>query len=170
METCPYTLRQLQKFLRIHLRSTRQQPLLQAGKFYHGRALSTGIDFARGWTDRFEPQVKECYYNAATFAVDHEAEGVRYAEGYWFDPEASTYIYHAWNVLLDGRVVDFTQEAADRQLEREPNLDCLYFGIEIPTNFIRTQIAKTGCARNYAWLYLAEATPVSPGPQRTGPI
>lgn len=168
MET--YTVPQLEKFLRIHLRSIQQKPFLEAGQFYHGRALSSTIDFCRAWVEDFRPQTKECYYNAASFALDHQDQGVRYAEGYWFDPEASTYLYHAWNVLLDGRVIDFTQEAADGQLEREPTLDCLYFGIEIPTDFVRAQIAKTGCARNYAWLYLSESTPVTPAPHRSGPI
>ena len=108
METPAFTLQQLEKYLRIHLRSTRQQPLLQAGKFYHGRVLSSAVPVAENWVQLGQVELKECYYNAARFAMAHQDEGVRYAEGYWFDPEASTYIYHAWNVLADGRVIDLT--------------------------------------------------------------
>lgn len=50
--------------------------------------------------------------------------------------------------MLDGKVIDFTAEAADRACKREgiprPPLDDMdYFGVHIPTAFIIESIAKT---------------------------
>lgn len=156
MSALGYTLPELEKFLHVQMRNIGQAALLQAGKFFHGRSLSHTVSYCRAWKKWFMPTTKECYYNAAYFALEHQVLGVKYAEGYWLDPEASTFLYHAWNVLADGRVIDFTQEAADHHLEREPNLECLYFGITIPTDYLRKQIIHTGAARNYAGQYLAE--------------
>lgn len=113
--------------------------LLANGRWFQGRASSTRYDSARQWSKKHRPRAKECYYNAQSFCLDHE-EG-RYFEGYAVFPSLYPPAEHAWVVMPDGQVVDFTLEAAERIGKREA-LSCdthatLYVGLEVPTAFIR---------------------------------
>ena len=125
--------------------------LIRHGRMYRGRVLSGSIAACKKWAKSTKPKIKDCYCNAASFALDHEQ--AIYFEGYYLD--ALMPILHAWN-LVDGKIVDFTMEAADKTRKGKANLTSLYFGVEIPTAFVSKQIARTEEYAPIADLYLRQ--------------
>ncbi len=113
--------------------------ILADGCWFHGRASSNGYESTKRWKKKSRPTAQECYYNAQSFCLDHG--DARYFEGYAVFDDLGLPAEHAWVAMPDGKVVDFTFEAAERIAKRQ-GLPCntrnaLYAGVEVPTVFIR---------------------------------
>lgn len=88
---------------------------------------------------------KQCVYNSQMFAVS--GSKTKYFEGYacrTLGILANMSFEHAWNVI-NGKVVDLTWPDGDE-----------YFGLEIPVDFIRKNIIKTGWAEMVLQKYVYE--------------
>ena len=97
---------------------------------------------AQTWKKIRRPKNQECFLNAQSYCIDDLS--ARYFEGYALLAGVSTPSEHAWVVTPDGAVVDFTLEAAEKNLKRV-KFDCdtrstLYFGLEIPTRLVMQRI------------------------------
>lgn len=88
--------------------------------------------------------MKQCYYNSQLFCCEHDS--ARYFEGYAYDRVMPPFP-HAWNVMPDGFVLDFTIEALERSEKRRVGKSCpkevLYFGVEVPQHAVR-EAMKSG--------------------------
>jgi len=125
--------------------------LLRHGKMYQGRVLSDSFAELKRWKKTANPQLQDCFCNAASFAIDHDQ--ARYFEGYWLGAMLPT--LHAWN-LVDGQIIDFTVELVEKKLKRKPDLNCRYFGVEVPTLFVAEQISRTEEFAQVADLHLRQ--------------
>ncbi len=119
--------------------------LLKRGKWFEGRADSHDHATTDGWRKAVRPKPKECYYNAQLFCMEHR-EG-RYFEGYALAGDRFV-VPHAWVVIPDGQLIDFTWEAMDRKLRRDgvpsDTAQALYLGAEVPTPAFCEVICRTG--------------------------
>jgi hypothetical protein len=109
------------------------------GTYFVGRAHSNEYQSARQWRKDNRPKIKQCYLNSQLFCA--ECEDGRYFEGFACDPWPL--FKHAWAVMPDGKVVDFTFEARDRVLQREDKnykpAPVEYVGIHVPVEYFRRQ-------------------------------
>ena len=102
------------------------------GKWFEGRANVHDYPSAVKWRREHRPRGGNCFQNARQFCIAHPK--ARYFEGFYlvFDSPDD----HAWVVMEDGRVLDFTHEAVIRKLVREKKevhiRPPLYFGVEVP--------------------------------------
>jgi len=87
------------------------------------------------WKKRKKPQPKDCFYNAQTLCFDAD---LPYYEGFYFNPVMP--MQHAFNVL-DGKVIDVTREAIDRQVGPTEGF---WFGAPVTRKAIRMRQMKTG--------------------------
>jgi len=117
--------------------------LLETGRWFQGRIESEAYDSAKQWKAKQQPKEQECYFNAQSFCLDY-AEA-RYFEGYALFVGLQVPAEHAWIVMPDGNVVDFTLEAAELIASSEglpcDTRDALYVGVEIPNAFILETMA-----------------------------
>lgn len=118
--------------------------LAKVGEHFVGRTPVKSHPDTERHRKAHRPKPQMCFMNAQRFVLDHP--DAKYYEGYW---AAFVFpIHHGW-VVLDGKVYDFTAEAADRSLKRQGikshadpvNED--YFGMHIPTEFIRESILES---------------------------
>ena len=147
------------KEMRHYLRQWRgHSPLadfvLRKGQWFMGRAESDDYEIALEWRRKQKPQPQECYFNSQQFCSD--CHGFHYFEGYYFI--GGTPIEHAWVVMDDGKVVDFTIEALERKAKQDRSIFIdpmtpLYCGVAIPRYFIVQQTAGNGGRRPLAELY-----------------
>ncbi len=76
-----------------------------------------------------------------------EDKGARYFEGFVLVLKGMTPSEHAWVVMQDGRVVDFTLEALEVTLAgQRKSVDLrgfLYVGLEVPKTMILDRLAET---------------------------
>jgi hypothetical protein len=112
--------------------------LCTAGVWFRGRTSSNDFDCTKRWRTRRRPKARDCFYNAQTFCMERD-EG-RYFEGYVLALPTLDPVQHAWVVMPDGKVIDFTLEAMER-IARQKKIPCdtrraLYLGLEIPTDYI----------------------------------
>lgn len=124
--------------------------LLKQGVWFEGRADSHDYEATNAWRKARRPKIKECYYNAQMYCMYHD--DARYFEGL-VESSVGGYIPHAWVVLPDGQVIDFTWEALDRNLRRDgipsDTSKAVYFGVEVPTPEFCKVIAATGVSGPY---------------------
>ena len=122
--------------------------ILDKGREFQGRAQSRDYPSTASFRKLFRPKPKECYYNAQMFVLEHR-EG-RYFEGY----SAGSFIpfQHAWIVMPDGRVVDFTLDALKRRYKYDPD-EVEYIGVEVPTDILRKLILKYNSSEPYAQMH-----------------
>ena len=92
----------------------------------------------------YEPQLKECYMNALMM----RSEGLSYWEGWMVSEQIPIPISHAWN-LFDNQVIDFTSTLWGRDDETR-----IYFGVEIPKDFVMQQMLETGISGPYLYPYI----------------
>ena len=130
--------------------------LLKKGTWFQGQASSAEYAVAKKWKKKEKPQAKDCFYNAQVFSS--ETNGIRYFEGYVLLQEAGTPVKHAWVVMQDGRVVDFTLEAMEvlaAEFGKRFDLKKVwYVGVEVPPLFIREHMDETDWYEPVAELYL----------------
>lgn len=124
--------------------STWFQQIADRGEHFISRAPSQSLPLTKDWAKYHRPRARQCFMNSQKFALHNDC--ARYFEGYWSAQRVP--VWHAW-VVIDGRVYDFTAEACKRKLRREGIRDLLgpddqdYFGLQVPTEFIRESILKT---------------------------
>ncbi len=115
------------------------QVLLDKGMSFETRISTYDGDDLERWHRLAKPKVGECFYNAQQFAEHHE--GVKYYEGL-----AVTFMptIHAWNVMPDGSVVDFTYDARDKMFRAQKMrvTPVTYLGVEIPEEFVTKMAHK----------------------------
>lgn len=133
--------------------------ILAKGEWFHGRANAGDYEIARRWAKKYKPKAKDCYYNAQQFSIHCPAD-CRYMEGYVLIDDTITPSKHAWVVMDDGRIVDFTLEAMERKAKRQHKLvldtsDAWYFGVEVPRLFALEHIMATDYYDSVAELYHA---------------
>ncbi|MCZ2340316.1 MAG: hypothetical protein LC104_00800 [Bacteroidales bacterium] len=132
--------------------------LLAHGREFVGRTRSSTVRSAARWKDRVKPKWQRCFSNAGEFCLAHaDAE---YWEGFWDCGLDTKSLHHAW-VVLDGHVIDFTAEDMDRRIARKlagvtplPPADNTYFGVHVPTTFIRRRVEQTRMWESVSELYL----------------
>lgn len=115
--------------------------VLKYGEGYSDCASSDAIPFCKKWKQKFRPKAKDCFANAQQFVIDNLERKVRYVEGFVLIPNSNFPQEHAWNLLEDGRVVDFTMEHLDRITKKKH--DWRYFGIELDSESV-VDIVTTG--------------------------
>lgn len=134
-----------------------EQTLLDQGVWFEGRRDADEYEQTKAWKKKRNPKEQECFLNAQQYCT--EDLSARYFEGYALIATSPLPVEHAWVVMPDGAVVDFTMEAAEQVLKREnidrDTRDTLYVGMEIPTLLIARMVIKTkGISRPLLHLFL----------------
>lgn len=130
--------------------------LLTYGRELSGRTRASAVRPAARWKERVRPRWHRCFGNAGQFAASHaDAE---YWEGYWRYAAGDAPVHHAW-VRLDGHVIDFTGEDVNRRARRRgfdllPPAEQEYFGVHVPTEFVRRRVDATRVWGPVSELYL----------------
>jgi hypothetical protein len=131
--------------------------LLKHGTWFKGRTDSDGYAVTKKWKKKNKPKAKDCFYNAQVFCT--EQSGARYFEGYVLIQKGIIPSEHCWVVMQDGRVVDFTLEAAEVIIaEKGYAVDfrgAVYVGVEVPRAFL-VELGKTDCYEPIAESFYAE--------------
>lgn len=130
--------------------------LLAHGREFLGRTRSSAVRDAARWKDRVKPRWHRCFMNAGTFAVSHKL--AQFWEGYWRYAAGDAPVHHAW-VMLDGHLIDFTAEDVTRRARRRgfallPPAEQEYFGVHVPTEFVRRRVDATRVWGPVSELYL----------------
>ena len=140
-------LRMLVRFDKENSQPSLPALLLKKGSWFDGRAGSDEYAAAKKWKKKRKPEAQDCFYNSQEFCT--EDNGSRYFEGFVLTkkgmlPPAE----HAWIVMQDGRVVDFTLEALEVVVAKKKyavdTTGALYLGLEIPKAFIAERLNTTG--------------------------
>jgi hypothetical protein len=102
------------------------------GTWFEGRANVRDYPNAIKWRRKHRPLGGHCFQNAREFCIG--SPDARYYEGFYLILETPE--EHAWVVMPDGRVLDFTLEAVNRDLikqKKEVHIrPPLYLGVEVP--------------------------------------
>jgi len=100
------------------------------GTYFEGAVPSSVLPRTLIAAFLLRPRLKECYLNAQMLSLLSGFRNIEYYEGIASFHFPTT---HAWNVY-EGKVIDLTWEnLPDVKLER-----LQYFGVPIPTDFVRT--------------------------------
>lgn len=130
--------------------------ILKNGQWFLGRAAVDDYEIAIAWKKHRRPRAGECFYNAQKFCMDYREHA--YWEGYYLI--GGTPIHHAWVVMDDGKVVDFTLEAVLRKARREKTTvdetTPLYYGVNVPRRFIMEHVLAGGSGEPIAEDYLEQ--------------
>ena len=106
--------------------------VMSKGTWFEGRANVDDYPIAVKWRKEHRLRGGQCFENARQFCLANPK--ARYFEGFYRIFESPD--DHAWVVMADGRVLDFTHEAVIRKLKKEKKEvrinPPLYFGIEVP--------------------------------------
>jgi len=121
---------------------------LRRAVLFKGRTPSRN---ASSLVRRPDARTKQCYYNSQLLLLDNRSR-LRYYEGWCLSNIVP--IEHAW-CMLDGRVLDVTLELADKQLNHDRADATEYYGLEIPLEFVRSNMLDTETAEQLIWKYLA---------------
>ena len=119
--------------------------LLKKGLWFEGRADSDEYASTKQWKQFWKPKAQDCFFNAQDCCA--QDNGSRYFEGYVIVQKGIEPSEHCWVVMEDGRVVDFTLEAAEIiAAEKGITADmktAVYVGLEVPRAYIVETVAKT---------------------------
>jgi hypothetical protein len=106
--------------------------VLSNGTWFEDRARVRDYAIAVDWEKEQRPKGGQCFANAREFCL--AIPKVRYFEGFYLifeNPQD-----HAWIVMEDGQVLDFTLEVVIRNLKTEKDQvhvrPPLYLGVEVP--------------------------------------
>lgn len=116
--------------------------LLHNGKAFKARPLT--FDQEQELKQLFGRKIyrpKECFYSCQLIAIESDYQ---YWEGYGTTKTIELNLEHAW-LVKNGEVYDPTWRDADE-----------YFGVEIPKDYIRQNMAKTGTAECMLGKYFFE--------------
>ncbi|MBM3996619.1 MAG: hypothetical protein FJ303_21065 [Planctomycetes bacterium] len=115
--------------------------LLKKGLWFWDRAHSGAYEQTNAFRKARRPKPKRCFYNAQLYVLHHQDES-RYFEGYAICKRLA--FHHAWVVMPDGNVIDFTLEAAHDEKSADAMTLCVYLGIESTRTEISEAITKQG--------------------------
>jgi hypothetical protein len=125
------------------------------GTWFERRAKVKDYPSAGKWRRKHRPQEGQCFQNAREFCLAHP--NARYFEGFYLIFESPD--DHAWVVMEDGRVLDFTHEAVIQKLKRDKaEVDIrppLYLGIEVPNEALAKLHASAGANKPILELFKA---------------
>ncbi len=99
--------------------------ILTHGTLFIGREPSKNVI-----VPTFKPKSKQCYYNSQMLALEGD---LKYFEGIAYNGLLP--LEHAWCVS-DSKVIDVTWEVNDKKFKENHDKTCIYYGIEIPTDFV----------------------------------
>jgi hypothetical protein len=85
------------------------------GTWFEGRAEVKDFPSAVSWKTKRRPKAGECFKNAREYCL--KRPNAKYFEGFYLIIESPD--HHAWVVMQDERVLDFTHEAIIRKLKKE---------------------------------------------------
>jgi len=119
--------------------------ILSHGTLFIGREPSKNVV-----VPTFKPKSKQCYYNSQLLALE-ASEDIQYIEGYAFDGLLP--LEHAWCVS-DGKVIDVTWEVTDRKNKENHDQTCIYYGIEIPMDFVWENMRKRELAEQLIYKFI----------------
>lgn len=132
--------------------------LLERGTRFEGRHDSSDYEKAKVWKEAGNPEPQHCYANSQHYSV-HDSDA-RYFEGYCLIADNLIPQEHAWIVMPDGGVVDFTLELMEIEAEKQgiatDTSQTAYLGIEIPTMFATITMLKAGETQPLLELFLAD--------------
>jgi hypothetical protein len=106
------------------------------------------------WRRRNRPRIKQCFFNSQLYIL--EGGEATYHEGFCCRPVDTGWpFHHAWLVLPDGRLVDFTLDALDRLNHREgreaeSRESVTYLGLPASAEVIRQGLSTNGDIRPLA--------------------
>ena len=101
-------------------------------------------------TMRYQAQMKECYYNSLMYSW--EDEDAQYYEGWVVSESLSLPIRHAW-IVKDGQVFDPTFDVLRRDRGGKTDERIYYYGVHIPSDFIRLFMFYSSYAGPYLFDY-----------------
>lgn len=119
--------------------------LLKKGQWFRNRAHSDGYAETKLFRSERRPVPKKCFYNAQLYILHHD--GARYFEGYAICNTLA--FHHAWVVMPDGKVIDFTLEAAHKEKTADVMCECVYLGIEKTRAEIVEACAGSGTSKPF---------------------
>lgn len=134
--------------------------LLEKGSWFEGRADSDEYLITKKWKKKkkSKPKAQDCFYNSQEFCAENNV--TQYFEGFVLVQKGMVPSEHAWVVMQDGRVVDFTLEALEVLAAENGNTvdsrGALYVGVEVPSVMIIERLAKTGWYDSIAELFYAD--------------
>jgi hypothetical protein len=132
--------------------------LLKKGLWFEGRADSEEYATTKKWKKKRKPKAQDCFYNSQEFcAADIKT---RYFEGFVLVDKRITPSEHAWIVMPDGRVVDFTLEALEIVVAEKgitvDSREAVYVGLEVPKAFIVERLNATDWYDSIVELFYAD--------------
>lgn len=136
----------LQGYLKIVDDRFKNRPegyILANGTLFVGREPSENI---KGLL--FEPIMKQCHYNSQQLSIHKK---YRYFEG--FAMNTSVPMEHAWCVA-DNKVIDVTWTMWYEGINTNQDKTCVYYGIEIPVDFVWKNQLETSMAEPVLLKYL----------------
>ena len=132
--------------------------LLEKGSWFEGRVDSDEYAPTKKWKKKQKPEAQDCFYNSQKFCA--EDNGTRYFEGFVLVQKGMIPSEHAWVVMQDCRVVDFTLEALEVIVAEEENTvdtrGALYVGLEVPKVFILERLNATDWYESIVELFYAD--------------
>ena len=132
--------------------------LLEQGVWFEGRRHSKDYAQTKDYRRQTRPQIQQCFFNSQMYCC--EDFSARYFEGFATFQFSRYPVEHAWIVMPDGNVVDFTLEALARKLNRRKQKcdtsAAVYLGMEIPQKFIRRKLVEEGETQPLLFLYFTE--------------
>jgi len=128
---------------------------LSKGKGHYGYALKCGNSFSSPGKltpnekkllkkCRYSTKSRECYYNSQMLNICNPK--FKYYEGWYLFEDIPIPLEHGFNVI-NGKVVDTTQFTERKSRKRN------YFGINIPSKFVRKNMEETEMAEAMLYKY-----------------
>ncbi|WAM22793.1 MAG: hypothetical protein OI718_00065 (plasmid) [Candidatus Methanoperedens sp.] len=136
-------LRDFLKLIDDHVKNRHEGYILANGTLFVGREPSENIKDLL-----FEPIMKQGHYNSQQLSIQRK---FRYFEGYAMD--TSVPMEHAWCVA-DNKVIDVTWTMLDDNFNTNHDKTCIYYGIEIPVDFVWNNQLETSMAEPVILKYL----------------
>jgi len=152
------TKKDMRYYLRLEApRDALARMVLRQGTWFLGRARADDYRTSKEWKTLRRPRAQRCFYNSQRFCVDHT--GYKYFEGFMLI--GGLPMHHAWVLMQDGRVVDFTLEAVLRKAKRDKAVvdltTPLYNGLAVPRWFILRWLIESRCGEPLAESYYADS-------------
>jgi len=133
-----------------------ESSLLDEGTWFEGRYHSEDYPTAKAWMHNAES--KHFYANSQHYCI--EDDHARYFEGYALLSPNLLPFEHAWIVMPDGGVLDFTLELMEVEAAKQgiptDTSQTVYFGMEIPVDFFVVTMLKAGETQPTLELFLKQ--------------
>ena len=121
------------------------QWVLDNGKYFKGTDRNKEME-KELIKNKHPHKEKACYYNSQMLLIDLDCNDFEYYEG-WYIPKGLIPIEHGF-IVHKGKVIDLTINGRGEVVE--------YFGVKIPTSFIRKRLINEGIA-DYSLVWFWES-------------